>query len=109
MGVTCAETTSLDFSGARSVDVEPCGKGAADRITNFEAVKKILGFARTCTGDVKIVQMVTNDFRQGDEALRKNVGVGDRNIANVAGCERGTLCGVLRVDLVRRGVYLDLL
>jgi hypothetical protein len=91
MSVACAETTGLNFSGARSVDVEPCGERAADRITKFEAVEKILGFAGTCSGDMKVVQMVAHDFGQGDEAFRKNVGAGDGDVANVAGCEGGTL------------------
>jgi len=101
------EATGLNFGGARSVDIETRREDAVDRISDFESVEKILGFARTGAGDMKIVQMVADDFGQGDEAFHKNVGVGHGDVANVAGGERGALRGVLSVDLVRRRSDLD--
>ncbi len=53
--------------------------------------------------------MVLHNFRQRDQTLLKNVGVRDRNVANVATGKRGSLRRVLRIDLIRRRRDLYLL
>jgi len=109
VGVACTEIGGLDFGSASGVDVEARGELVVDRIADFETVEQILCFTRASAGDVKIVEMVLRDFREGGEALREDVRAGNGDVANVAGGESIALSGVLRIDLIGAGGDLDLL
>ena len=104
-----ADASGLDFGGTRGVDVEARAQRSAGGIADLKAIEEVLRVGGTRSGDVQIVEVVLHDLRQSDETLLEHVRAGDGNVANVARGERGTLGGVLRIDLIRGSSDLYLL
>src|ERR1700751_2013547 len=109
MGVAGSDAARFHLRGARGIDVEAGRQRAVGRIANFETIEEILSVRGARTGDVQVVEVILNNFRQRNQALLQAMGARDGNIANVLRREGGTLGGILDVDLIRGSDNLHLL
>src|SRR5580693_2066857 len=109
MGVAGSDAARFHLRGARGIDVEAGRQRAVGRIANFKTIEQVLSICGARTGDVQVVEVILNNFRQRNQALLQAMGAQDGNIANVLCRERGTLGRILDVDLIRRSDNLHLL
>ena len=86
--VSRADVRRLDFHAARRIHIEPRSERAAHRVADLKSVHNVLCFTGARAADMQVVAMVLDDFRQRDQALLKDMGVGNGNIANVPGGQR---------------------
>ena len=100
MRVRGANPPGLHLGSARGIDVETRSQRPIHGVADFKSIEQIFGVSRARAGHVQVVEVVLDDLRHRNQALVKDMRVGNRDVANVPRGKRGPLRRVLRIDLV---------